>query len=131
MEIFWKAAAISLLTVILGAAIGKTEKDLALVLSLMGCCGILLAAMPYLSEVITFFWQLSNRFSLQNSTGEALLKISGVALVTELTGLVSADAGSSSMAKALQLLGNTVILFLSIPLLETFLSVIQEILGFL
>ena len=36
MEGFWKAAAIMILTVILGAAVGKTENDLATVLKEKG-----------------------------------------------------------------------------------------------
>ena len=96
MEVFWKAAAILLLSVILGAAIGKTERDIAVVLSVTSCCVVLLAAVPYLSEVVAFFWQLTNGIAFQNPVPDTLLKISGVAVATELTGLISADAGSSS-----------------------------------
>ena len=92
---------------------------------------MLLAAVPYLSEVIAFFWRLADGLAVQNSVPDMLLKISGVAVATELTGLISSDAGCGSLEKAMELLGNAVILFLSIPLFETFLSVIQEMLGYL
>ena len=129
MEVFWKAAAIALLSVILGTAIGKTEKDMALILMVSACCVVLLAAIPYLREVVAFLWQLSSRYSFHNSVLDTLLNIAGVALVTEVTGLITADAGSSALGKAMQLLGNAVILFLSIPLLESLLLLVQEILG--
>lgn len=131
MEVFWKATAILLLTVVLGAAIEKTEKDIAVVLTVAACCGILLASISYLSEVVAFLWRLGSSFAEQNPFLEILLKISGVSLVTELTGLISTDAGSGALGKAMQFLGNAVILFLSIPLLEAFLSLVQEIMGFL
>ena len=129
MEHFWKAAALVLLSVILGTAIGKTEKDMALLLAVSTCCLVLLAAVPYLRQVLAFLWQLGSRFSFPDSTQNTLLNIAGVALVTEVTGLISADAGSSALGKAMQLLGNTVILAMAVPLFESLLSVIQELLG--
>ena len=131
MEAFWKAAAAAILTVIFSAAIGKSEKDISAGLSVVACCIVLLVAMQYLSDVTVFLWQLCSDWDYGNSFLRTLLKITGVALVTELSNLISADAGSSSIGKAMQILGNTVILFLSLPLFEGFLSIIQEIMGIL
>ena len=129
MEHVWKAAALVLLSVILGTAIGKTEKDMALLLTVTSCCLVLLAAVPYLRQVLAFLWQLGSRFSFPDSTLNTLLNMAGVALITEVTGLISADAGSSALGRAMQLLGNAAILAMAVPLLETLLTVIQEILG--
>ena len=115
MEPFWKAAAVILLTVILSVTLGKTEKDIALVLSIVACCIILVIALRYLSEVISFLWELGNAGDWGNSFIGSLLKIAGVALTMELTGLISADAGNSALGKAMQILGNAVILYLSLP----------------
>ena len=129
MEGFWKAAAILILTVVLGSAIGKTEKDLTVVLSLSACCIILMVALRYLSDVLAFLWELGNRVSDRNPFTGILMRIAGVSLVTEVSSLLSSDAGNSSLGKAMQILGNSVILFLSLPILEAFLTVIQEIMG--
>lgn len=131
MEVFWKAAAVMILTIILGAAIGKTEKDISIVLSVAACCMIVMIAIQYLSEVVLFLLEFANSSNQQNRFMDTLLKISGVALITELTGLISADAGNSSLAKAMQILGNAAILFLSLPVFEAFFSMIQEIMRFL
>lgn len=127
MEAFWKAAAVLILTVILGVAIEKTEKDIAVVLSIAACCAVMTVAMDYLSDVVAFLWQLGNSTDYRNPFMGTLLKISGVALMTELTGLISSDAGNSSLEKAIQILGNAAILFLSLPLFESFFTIIQEI----
>jgi len=129
MEGFWKAAAVIVLTVILGVTLGKTEKDLSLVLSVIACCVVMTVAMQYLSEVIVFLWELGNRSDYPNPFLGTLLQIAGVALTSELTGMISSDAGNNSLAKAMQLLGNVVILFLAIPLFEALFSTIQEIMG--
>ena len=128
MELFWKAAAVGILTMILGLTLGKTQKDIAIALAVMTCCMVMMIAMQYLSEVIRFLWDLSNKCSSQNSFMGTLLKISGVALVTELICMISTDAGNSSLGKATQFLGTSVILFLSLPIFESFLAIIQEIL---
>lgn len=131
MEAFWKAAAVIILAVILGAALGKTEKDISVVLSVAACCMVMLVAVQYLSEIVAFLSELGSSRDFGNPFISTLLKISGVALMTELTELISADAGNSALGKAAQILGNAVILFLSLPLFETFLSIVQEIMGFL
>ena len=129
MEIFWKAAAVIVLTVILEAAVGKSEKDIAAVLSVTACCIVMTVAMQYLSEVITFLRELAGWFGGSESLMERMLKVSAVALVTELTSLISSDAGNSSLGKAANILGNAAILYLSVPLLDSLLQIIQEITG--
>ena len=129
MENYWKACAIMILTVVLGAALGKTEKDLSVVLTLAACCIILMVALEYLSDILVFLWELGSGIGDRNPFTGILLKIAGVALVTEVSSLFSSDAGNSSLGKAMQILGNSAILFLSLPILEGFLEIIREILG--
>ena len=129
METFWKAIAVIILTVILGVTLGKTEKDISVVLSVAACSIIMIIAMQYLEEVIAFLWQLSSKESEQIPSIKIILKITGVALVTELTTLVSSDAGNSSLGKAVDILGNAAILNLALPLFETFLTILQELMG--
>ena len=57
--------------------------------------------------------------------------ISGVALVTELVRLISSDAGNQSLGKAMQILGDCVILFLSLPMFEGFFATIRDMMGFI
>ena len=92
---------------------------------------ILIVALQYLEDVIAFIWRLTSTASAQSPLTDTMLKITGVALITELTVLISSDAGNSSLGKAVEILGNAAILFLAIPLFETFLTMIQEMMGLL
>lgn len=130
MVMFWKAAAIVVVTVILGTAVGKKEKDIAIVLIVVACCGVAGLAMRSLSDVIAFLWRLSDFSENQSPFAGTMLKIAGVAVVTEMTSLVSLDAGCSSLEKAMQFLGTATILSLSLPLFESFINLVQEILNF-
>lgn len=129
MDLLLKTIAIALLAVILSVTLGKTEKDISLVLSITACCGVTVVAVQYLSEVVSYLWELRCNINIQNPFIEILLKISGVALMTELSGVISTDAGNSSLSKALQILGSAAMVSLSLPILEAFLSILQEILG--
>ena len=128
MEAFWKAAALPILAVILGCTIGKTEKDIAVVLSALVCCLVAGTALGYLSEVLTFFRKLGSTLGSGQSFPEPLLKIAGASVLTELISLLSADAGNASLGKAMGILGNAVILFLALPFFEAFYSIVQELL---
>ena len=128
MADFWKASVLVVLTVILGTAIGRTEKDISVVLSAAACCMVALTAVHYFSEVVTFLWQLSASAEEGSRFLEPLLKITGVAILTELTCLISGDAGNASLGKSMQILGNAVILNLSLPVFEALIAVVQEML---
>ena len=128
MADFWKASVIVILAVILGNAIGKTEKDIAVVLFAAVCCMVAGIALTYLSEVMTFLWKLNSAVESSMTFLEPLLKIAGVSILSELICLISSDAGNASLGKAMQILGNAVILFLALPFFEAFYSIVQEIL---
>jgi len=131
MEAFWKAAAVIILAIILGVTLERVEKDISVVLTVAACCIVMSVAIQYLSEVVGFLWKIGNITGYENPFMDILLKISGVALMTELTSLIGSDAGNNALGKVMQILGNAVILFLSLPMFEAFLSIVQDIMGFL
>lgn len=129
MEGFWKAAAAILLTVILALAVGKREKDISVLLSMAACCLAGAAAISYLEPVLELMGELGELGAVSGGTLEILMKAVGIALVSEIAGMLCADAGNGSLGKMLQMLGSAAILYLSIPLFRALLTLIQEILG--
>lgn len=129
MDGFWKATAAILLTVVLTLAVGRQEKDLSALLSMAVCCLVGIVALSYLKPVLEFMEELGELGEISGGTLEILMKAVGIALVSELAGMLCSDAGSSSLGKMLQMLGSAAILFLSIPLFRSLLTLIQEILG--
>lgn len=129
MVTFWKVAAAILITVVLGLAVGKQEKDIAVLLAMAACCMAGAAAVSYLEPVLDLLWELEALGQLQGGMLGILLKAVGITLVAETAGMICADAGNGSMGKMLQMLGSAVILYLSIPIFQAFLTLIREILG--
>lgn len=129
MSEFWKAAAAVLLAVILGLTVGKQEKDLSVLLTMTVCCMVAIVAVSYFEPVLDLLWQLESMGELQNGMLGVLLKAVGIALVTELAGMICSDAGNGSLGKTLQMLGSAAILYLSVPIFEALLTLIRDILG--
>ncbi len=128
MELYLQATAMVLVAVILVLLMGKQNRDISLVMTISVCCMICCSAVVFLEPVIAFLKDLRRIADLDSELITVLLKCAGIGFLSELTGLICADAGESSLGKALQFLSNGVILFLSLPLLRQLLSILEEVL---
>ena len=80
MELFLQVLAGVLLTVVLGIALGKQNKDMSMVLTLAVCCMVLAAAISYLRPVIEFVQQLEVLGGLDSEMLQIMLKAVGIGL---------------------------------------------------
>ena len=129
MDLFWKAAAGILIAVILGLILGKQEQDIGLMLSMAVCAMAVIITLHYLEPVLDMLRQLETLGDLGGDMLSVLLKAVGIGLVAEIAGMICADAGNTALGKAMQILGSAAVLWLSIPIVNAFLTLIQEILG--
>lgn len=131
MTYFWKTLGLILIALILWLALDKREKDMASLLTLAACCAVGVAAAVYLEPVMDFLHHLDELGALNADTLKILFKAVGISFVCEITGMVCADAGNSSMAGMIRFLSNAAILYVSLPVLQTLMNLIQDILGVL
>lgn len=131
MDSYWKAAGVALLAVIFILTIGKNEKDISIVLSMIVCCLLGVMAVSYLEPVIDLLWDIHSVGKIQNTFLNTLLKAAGIAFISEMICCICADAGNGSLGKIFQFLGSTVILNLSIPVIRGLLSLVRDILNVL
>lgn len=129
MELFVKSCGVVLLAAILILTLGNRSKDLSMVLGIAVCCMTALIALEYLHPVIDFISQLEEIGGLDHSMVRILLKVVGIGLISEIAALVCSDSGSSSLGKAIKLLGTAVVLWLSLPLYSMMIELLQRILG--
>ena len=129
MDIFLKAAGGVLIAVVLIMALSKQGKDVSLLLTIAVCCMVVSAAITYLQPVTEFFRRLQSIGQLSTDTLTILLKAVGIGLLAEITALICTDAGNASLGKVLQFMATAVILWLSIPLLNELIELIDNILG--
>ena len=129
MEIFLKAAAVVLLAVIMCLVIAKRDKDMALILASVACCIVITGALQYLQPVFQFLEKLQSLSGIDPDFFQILLKSVGIGLIAEIAALICADVGNAALGKSLQVMATTVILWLSLPLFNALLDLIQNILG--
>lgn len=129
METFLQSVALVLIGVILSLVVGRQSRDMSLLLSLGVCAGVCIAASGYLSSLIDFLGEIRSLGGLDSAFLSILLKCAGIGFLAELAGLICADAGESAMAKAIQILANAVVLFLSLPLLRKMVELLEEVLS--
>ena len=131
MNLFLKAAAGVIVAVVLCITLSKSGKDISLLLSLAVCCMVLVAGISYLETVFGFFDKLQTVGNLDKDSITIVFKATGIGMLAEITNLICIDAGYSSLGKSIKVLSTGVILWLSIPLFESLLDLLDTILGVL
>ena len=129
MTPFLQISGAVLLAVILVLALKSYCKEISTILAITVCCLTGLTALRYLQPVLEFLKKLEDLGGLDEIMIEILLKSTGIGIITEIANLVCKDAGNESMGKSMQLLGTAVILYLSLPLFQTLIELLQKILG--
>ena len=129
MDQFWKAAGAVLITIILVLSLEKQGKDVGILLTVAVCCMIGISFFTLLEPVISFLYELQHLTNMDGSTLQLLLKLVGIALTAEISSVICSDAGCGSLGKSLQLLASALILYMSIPVFQSLIEVIQDIMG--
>ena len=122
-------AALVLIGLILSRVLGKQSKDMSLLLTLAVCVLVCLGALEFLEPVTELVAELRRLGELDTEAISILLKAAGIGLLSELAGLLCADAGESALGKVLQILSNAAILWLSLPLFRQIIGMIGEVLA--
>ena len=115
-----------LIGLILPLVLGKQARDMSTLQSQAVCVLVGIGVMEFWKPVMEFLQDLRRLGELDNSAVSILLKCAGIGIVSELAGLICADAGQSDLAKILQLCSNAAVLWLSLPLFQQIVEMIGE-----
>lgn len=129
MTTFWKTAAGILIAAIMCLALPQNRKDMSILLTVAVCAMVGMVMLSFLEPVLDFLWELEEIGGLYHNSLEILLKGLGIGLVTEVIAMICTDAGNGSLAKAAQMLGSSVMVYLSIPVFRSVIHLLQTILG--
>lgn len=129
MNIFVKASALALIVSVLYQMVSGRNKEIGTLLLVLGSCVILITAVSYIEPIFAFIRKLQTLGKLNNEMLEILLKSVGIGLLAEISVLVCNDMGNASMGKTLQILATAAILWLSLPMLNSLLDLIGNLLG--
>ena len=129
MGTYFQIIAGALIAVVLGLTVGKLGKELSILLGIAVCCMVLIAAVNYLNPVMELISTLQSVGNLDSQWVAIMLKAAGIGLISELASLICADSGNAALGKAIHILACAAVLWLSIPLMNALISLIQKLLG--
>lgn len=129
MQGLLQATVIGIVTVLLTAMLRKNSKELGVLLTLAACVMIGLLLVQLAEPVVEFLSKLRNIAGLDKSLTEPILKTIGIGLITQIGASVCADAGENAIAKLIEICGGVLALYVSLPLMEAVLSLIDTMSG--
>lgn len=106
----------------------ELHKPIAFFLLIITGIVILLTILNHIGAIFDLIKSLGDKASIDGLYLETILKIIGIAYITEIGASITKDAGLGSVATKIELAGKIFILVLAIPIIT---AVIEAILSFL
>ena len=128
MELLVKASAAAVIGAALALLLRKNSPETALLLSAAAAMAALALALRALRPAVELLRELTEEAGVEPAALSAVLKATGIAVVTRLAADVCRDAGQSASASAVELCGAAGALYVAIPLMKTVLGMVEELL---
>ncbi|CDA17134.1 MAG: stage III sporulation protein AD [Clostridia bacterium] len=123
-----KIIGIGLIALIVIIIIKQYRPEFAVYVSLIAGALILLLILDKMSGVINLLTNLANKTSINKDFIFLLIKITGIAFLTEFAVSICKDAGESAIATKIDMGGKVMIVAISIPIISSLLETIVKIL---
>ena len=123
-----KIIGVGLISLIIIIIIRQYKPEFTIYVSLLAGALILLLIMDKLGGIINLLTTLSNKTAINNEFLILLIKITGIAFLTEFAVSICKDTGESSIANKIDMGGKVIIVSMSIPIISSLLETIVEIL---
>ena len=123
-----KIIGIGLVSLIIIIIIKQYRPEFAIYISIIAGVLIITFGLDKLTGIINILTTLSNKTGLNSEYLGILLKITGIAILTEFAVSICNDAGESAIATKVDLGGKIIIISISIPIIVALLELIVKIL---
>lgn len=123
-----KIIGIGLIAVIIVIILKQYKPEFTVYVSICAGAIILGLVMTRISGIIQLLTELSNKVSDTNGFLTVLIKITGIAFLTEFAVSICKDSGESAIASKVDLGGKVIIISMSIPIISALLETIVHVL---
>ena len=128
MEEIIKIIGIGLISLVISIILKQYKPEYAIYISIIAGILILFLAMEKLSGIINLLQSISDKTYINKQFLGILLKITGIAIITEFAVSICSDAGEKAIATKLEIGSKVIIIAMSIPIISSLLELIIEIL---
>lgn len=127
MEII-KIIGIALISLIIIILLKQYKPEFAIYISLLTGVLILILVMDKLTGILNLLQTISNKASVNNKFLTILIKITGIAFLSEFAVSICKDVGEGAIASKIELGSKIIIISMSIPIISSLLEIILDIL---
>ena len=120
---------VAFVTAVAAILVRSTKPELAVVVTIAGGIILLLFALEIFRGSISIFSEIADATGLNASIVKTLLKMVGIGYIIEFSAGVLHDFGQDSLADKLIFCGKIIILVLAVPILESVLWLVSDLLG--
>lgn len=128
MEEIIKVIAVGIIAIIIVIIIKQYKPEFAIYVSLITGAIILYLIFGELQGIINLLQNISNKAGVSSQFLSLLLKITGVAFLTEFAINICKDAGEGAIASKIEIGSKVIIVSMSIPIISSLLDVILKLL---
>ena len=104
------------------------KPEFAIYVSMVAGVLILVLSIQKLTGIINLLQSLANKTYINKSFLSILLKITGIAFITEFAVSICSDAGEKAIASKIEIGSKVIIIAMSIPIITSLLELVIEIL---
>lgn len=123
-----KIIGIGLLALIIIVILKQYKLEFAIYVSMIAGVLILVLSIQKLTGIINLLQSLANKTYINKSFLSILLKITGIAFITEFAVSICSDAGEKAIASKIEIGSKVIIIAMSIPIITSLLELVIEIL---
>lgn len=123
-----KIIGVGLTALIIIIILKQYKPEFTVYVSIIAGAIILLMVMDKLSAVVSILSSLANKTGTGSTFLKILLKITGIAILTEFAVSICKDSGETAIASKIDLGGKIIIISISIPIITALLELIITIL---
>lgn len=123
-----KIIGVGLIALIIIILLKQYKPEFVIYVSLIAGAIIIFMVLDKLTGIVDLLTNLSNKVGINNQFLGILLKITGIAFLTEFAVSICNDSGESAIANKIDLGGKIIIIAISIPIISALLELIIKIL---
>ena len=127
MEII-KIIGIGLISLIIIILLKQYKPEFTIYISLLAGVLILLLVIDELSGIISLLQTFANKVSINGTFLSLLIKITGIAFLSEFAVSICKDSGEGAIASKIELGSKIIIISMSVPIISSLLEIILQIL---
>ena len=122
-----KIIGVGVIALIISVIMKQYKPEFAIYVSIIAGILIIFLSLDKITGIVTLLTNLSKKTGMNAEYLSILLKITGIAILTEFAVSICKDAGEAAIASKVDLGGKIIVIIMSIPIISALLELIIRI----